>query len=204
MTLLKKYGVRGIIKKIRELSRFIPMGQLMCFALSELRGYLKGKIYRIYRWGYFGKYIYVGKKVYIHFKKTKYIGDHADLRDFCQIQGKGIVEIGCNSGIGEFGIIRSSNHVHIGNNVLIGPRVFITDSDHGFESRCTPIYLQDIKSDKVIIEDDVWIGANVIILKGISVGTGAIIGAGSVVTKNVPKYSVVAGNPAKIIRERKR
>jgi maltose O-acetyltransferase len=54
----------------------------------------------------------------------------------------------------------------------------------------------------IVIEDDVWIGARVTILGGVNIGTGAVIGAGSVVTKNVPPYAIVAGNPAKLIRYR--
>ena len=57
--------------------------------------------------------------------------------------------------------------------------------------------------DPIVIEDDVWIGARVIILKGVTIGKGSIIGAGSVVTKDVEPYSIVGGNPAKLIRKRK-
>ena len=60
---------------------------------------------------------------------------------------------------------------------------------------------KNIEVSPTIIEDDAWIGVNVIILKGLTIGKGAIIGAGSVVTKNVPPMTLVAGNPAKVIKE---
>jgi len=59
-----------------------------------------------------------------------------------------------------------------------------------------------ISKGPIILEEDVWIGANVSILSGVTIGRGAIVGAGSVVTKNIEKYSIVAGNPAKIIKKR--
>lgn len=96
-------------------------------------------------------------------------------------------------------VISSMAHISIGNNVLIGSGVLITDND------AHPIH-PDLRHDDnrilkspIVIEDNVFIGARSIILKGVSIGEGSIIGAGSVVTKNVPKYSIFAGNPARII-----
>ncbi|MDQ6795887.1 MAG: hypothetical protein M3067_13940 [Chloroflexota bacterium] len=59
----------------------------------------------------------------------------------------------------------------------------------------------DLRGEPVAIEDDVWIGANVVVLKGVTIGRAAVIGAGSVVTQDVPPYVVVAGNPARVIRD---
>lgn len=98
---------------------------------------------------------------------------------------------------------RIGNHVTLGCDVLMGPDVIIMTSSHAFEDRATPINLQGaLPIRSVTVGDDVWIGTRVIIMPGVHVGRGAVIGAGSVVTKDVPEYAVVAGVPAKIVRYR--
>lgn len=115
--------------------------------------------------------------------------------------GKNIA-IGNNSGIGINAKIRGP--LEIGNDVMMGPDVFILTSNHRTDRTDIPMRGQGaLPSRKVIIEDDVWIGARVIILPGVKIGQGSILGAGSVVTKDVPKYSVVGGSPAKILKKRK-
>lgn len=81
---------------------------------------------------------------------------------------------------------------------MIGPFCYITDHDHGME-RGIPIKDQPLVGSAVVIEDDVWIGAHVTVLKGIRVGSGAVVGAGAVVTRDVPTGAIVAGIPAKVI-----
>lgn len=112
------------------------------------------------------------------------------------------VELGDNSGIG----IRAqlNGKVVIGKNVMMGPDVCIFARNHAYSRTDITMDRQGFAPEKpVIIEDDVWIGAKVIILPGVHIGTGAVIGAGAVVTKNVPDYAVVGGNPAHIIKMRK-
>jgi maltose O-acetyltransferase len=92
--------------------------------------------------------------------------------------------------------------VKIGNDVLIGPYVVIRTDDHVFDRIDIPIRLQGHKGADVIIEDDCWIGAHAIILKGVHVGKGSVIGAGSIVTNDIPPYSIAVGAPAKVIRKR--
>ena len=101
--------------------------------------------------------------------------------------------------------IGAINCIQIGNNVLFGSNVFITDHSHG---RCIEAENDIAPSDRdlfskgpVVIEDNVWLCENVIILPGVHVGRGCIIGAGAVVTKDVPPYSVVVGNPAKVVKQ---
>lgn len=107
-----------------------------------------------------------------------------------------IIQIGNYVGISG-ATLSSDTAIKIGNNVLIGSGVLITDSDaHGIN----PKFRNDkskIISSPVIIHDDVFIGARAIILKGVTIGTGALIGAGSVVSKDVEAFAIVAGNPAK-------
>ena len=111
------------------------------------------------------------------------------------------LEIGDNSGIGIAS--RIHGHVCIGDNVLMGPEVIILTSGHNYESADVLIREQGRLPEKpVYIENDVWIGARAIILPGVRVEEGAVIGAGAVVTKNVPPYAVVGGVPAKIIKQR--
>lgn len=94
-------------------------------------------------------------------------------------------------------------NVRIGNQVMIGPRVMILNYGHQ-TSLDQPMIFQEIRRyEQTIIEDDVWIGASAILMPGLVIGTGAIIAAGSVVTKNVAAFTVVGGNPAKFIKMRK-
>lgn len=128
------------------------------------------------------------------------VGTNVNLERKVWIINWNNVEIGNNSGIGMNSRIGS---VQIGNNVLMGPECCILTNDHEFSDTTIPMNCQGYKGEaKVIIEDDVWIGQRVIILPGVRIGQGSIIGAGSVVTKNVESYSIIGGNPAKLIRSR--
>jgi maltose O-acetyltransferase len=112
------------------------------------------------------------------------------------------VRVGNNSGIGAYSKIQ--NGTTIGENVMMGPECHIYTINHIFKRIEIPMITQGLNTvDPVYISDDVWIGARVIILPGVTVEKGAIIGAGAVVTKDVPEYAVVGGNPAKVIRLRK-
>ncbi|MDV2582166.1 acyltransferase [Alkalibacillus haloalkaliphilus] len=111
------------------------------------------------------------------------------------------VKIGENSGIGINCMLYGP--VSIGENVMMGPEVYIYTSNHGFRDRETPMIEQSmLKEQPVEICNDVWIGSRVTILPGVTIGEGSVIGASSVVTKDVPPYTIVAGNPAKVIGNR--
>lgn len=116
------------------------------------------------------------------FSRRLSIGDYSGIGVNCQIQGK----------------------VTIGSNVMIGQDVLIYTSNHSFDRTDIPMREQKYQEERpVVIGNDVWIGARVIILPGVSIGDGVVIGAGSIVTKDIPPYSVCAGNPARVIKERK-
>lgn len=133
-------------------------------------------------------------------------------KKFCRYVGKNVnfekgaifsssLSVGDNSGIG----INSSlqGRITIGNNVMMGPEVWIYTRNHKHDSIDIPMIEQGFEEEKeVTICDDVWIGSRVTILPGITIGKGAIIGAGSVVTKNVSDYTIVAGNPARVVKIR--
>lgn len=112
------------------------------------------------------------------------------------------LRLGHDSAWNEGCIFNCEGGLTIGNNVIIGPHVCINTSNHNFTNSELPIRLQGWTNDAVNIEDDVWIGANAVILPGVTIGKGAVIGAASVVTKSIPAYSVAVGNPAHVIRER--
>lgn len=112
------------------------------------------------------------------------------------------LRVGDNTSISRGTIINCSGYVNIGSNVLIGPNVTMYSQNHIFEDRSKLIVEQGYVRKKPVIEDDVWIASNVVILPGVTVGKGAVIAGGSIVTKNVPPYAICAGSPAKPIRYR--
>lgn len=93
-------------------------------------------------------------------------------------------------------------NIFIGNQCMIGTNVVIHASNHKFDDRDIPILNQGHDCADIYIEDNVWLGANVIVLAGVRIGAGAVVAAGAVVNKDVPGFSVVGGVPAKFIKNR--
>ena len=105
---------------------------------------------------------------------------------------------------GECSIYKLKDHTIIGNDVMMAPEVIILSGSHKFDRTDIPMREQGAPPKKTVqIGDDVWIGTRSIILPGVTIGSHSIIGAGSVVTKDVPEWAIVAGNPANLIRYRK-
>lgn len=97
-----------------------------------------------------------------------------------------------------------SNDTVIGRDVMMGPEVVMLSASHEFSDTNVPMRQQGAPPRRrIVIGDDVWIGTRAIILPGVAVGSHAIIGAGAVVTKDVPEWAIVGGNPAKVIKSRK-
>ncbi len=117
------------------------------------------------------------------------------------------LEIGNNCRFGAMNHITCCNKIIIGDNLLTGKWVTITDNSHGntdYESMLLPPLSREIISKgPIIIGKNVWIGDKATILPGVIIGNGVIIAANSVITKNIPPYSIAAGNPAKIIKTNK-
>lgn len=111
------------------------------------------------------------------------------------------LEIGDHTFIGRGAEIEVSRSVRIGRGGLIAPGVFITDHNHSI-SLSRPMFEQACIAAPVAIGDDVWIGANAVILSGVEIGDGAIVAAGAVVNRSVPARAIVAGVPARVIKQR--
>lgn len=136
-----------------------------------------------------GLFKYAGKKINIG--KGVYFGDGSN------------VQIGDNSKIGPNFRVLGPGMFKIGSNVIIGPDVIFITINHKFDRTNIPIKAQGhYEAKQITVLDDVWIGARAIILPGVCIGTGAIVGAGAVVTKSIPEYAIVAGNPARVIKSR--
>ena len=113
------------------------------------------------------------------------------------------VAIGSYSGIGIDARFYGVGDISIGNGVVMGPDVAILTENHRFDDIGSPIGGQGKEVSPVVIEDDVWIGLRAIILPGVRIGRSSVIGAGAVVTKDIPPYSIVGGVPARVIRNRR-
>lgn len=138
------------------------------------------------------------------------LGDRVTIGKFAIIRptnayggnkGEGL-SVGNNSSIGPFAYIGCSGFIEIGNNVIMGPRVGLYAENHIYSDLDIPIKEQGVVKEFIKIEDDCWIASNVNILAGVTIGRGSIIASGSIVTKSVPAYSIVAGVPAKVIKSR--
>ena len=149
--------------------------------------------------GYFNKIrVYCVKHIFKECGKISTIDRHAYFGN-----GKDI-EIGNGSGIGANGHL--PNNIKIGSNVMMGPDVYIVGNaeNHEFKRTDIPMSQQGKRlSEPTVIGDDCWIGARVIMTSGRKIAKGSIVAAGSVLTKDFEEYSIVGGNPAKLIRKRK-
>ena len=127
-------------------------------------------------------------------------GEHVNIRKGAHLSDS--ITLGDYSGIGENAYLGGT--VVIGKDVMMGSDCKFFAINHNTRDCSVPMRTQGFAEDRpIVIEDDVWIGANVIVCAGVHVGKGAILGAGSVIRKDVPPCAVVIGNPAQILRYRK-
>lgn len=138
----------------------------------------------------FGDYVTIGRGVMI--RPSSYYG--GDL-------GAGLI-MGKHSSIGPYGYVGCSGKIIIGNNVMFGPKCSLFAENHNFADTETSIKSQGVNQKGITVRDDCWIGSNVIILDGVTIGRGSVIGAGTIVTKDVPAGSVVVDKREKRIRVR--
>ncbi|MFH1634940.1 MAG: acyltransferase [Chloroflexota bacterium] len=152
---------------------------------------------------------YLDESVYIHAcSKGVEIGSNTivmhgailHVYNFRDLPNAGI-KIGRDCLIGEYNVIRGQGGVNIGDRVYTSPGTQIIAVNHIFDDPERPFIEQGITAQGIIIEDDVWLGSNVVVTDGVRVGKGAVIAAGAVVTEDVPSHTVVGGVPAKVIRK---
>jgi acetyltransferase-like isoleucine patch superfamily enzyme len=114
----------------------------------------------------------------------------------------GVLTVGRGTTINQGSFVEAVERIDIGANCLIGEYVSIRDNDHAFADPALPIRQQGFVSTPVVIEDDVWLGRSVVVTRGVRIGRGAVVGANSVVTHDVPAGAVVVGAPARVIKWR--
>lgn len=139
------------------------------------------------------------------------IGDNFSLGEYAIIECTGVLktigeslEIGNNVGVNHYCYIAVRGSIKIGDNVIFGPRVSVFSENHNTTEIDIPIKDQGETRMDTTIGNDVWIGANSVILAGVTIGDGAIIAAGAVVREDVPSYAIAGGVPAKVLKYRNR
>lgn len=163
---------------------------------------------------FFGQGSTISKPIYLHGGKYITIGEHfsCDQRlrldaidEFLGDKFTPEIIIGNDVLIQKDCHIGAINKIHIGNNVLLASKVYISDHSHGEVTaealQVPPAKRRLYSKGPVIIEDNVWIGEGVVILPGVTIGENSVIGANAIVTKTIPKNSLAAGNPARVIKE---
>ncbi|MDH5525604.1 MAG: acyltransferase [Desulfobulbaceae bacterium] len=133
-------------------------------------------------------------------KILKSTGSEIVCKDRCYFGRGDRLTVGNRSQLGQNA--RLNGTITIGRDVIMGPDVVMMSTSHGYERTDLPINKQEKAEKPITIGDDVWIGTRVIILPGVTIGSHSIIGAGAVVTKSFPEFSVLGGNPAKLIKQR--
>jgi len=129
-----------------------------------------------------------------------WLGDYSVVESFaCINNAVGDVIIGNHTRVGLHNTIIGP--VSIGNHVNLAQGITITALNHNFTDAGKRIDEQGISTKEVVLEDDIWIGANAVILPGVTIGEHSVVAAGAIVTKDVPPHSLVAGVPAKVIRQ---
>ncbi|MCB0171161.1 MAG: acyltransferase [Anaerolineae bacterium] len=137
-----------------------------------------------------GKFSSIDRNLWLHCGGTSANYDH------------GYFELGSYSYIGCNAVMGAGGGIRIGNHVLIGQCVNIHAENHQFNDQNLRINQQGVSYQGVVIEDDVWVGSKATILDGVTIGQGAVIGAGSIVTRSIPPYSIAVGSPARVIGTR--
>lgn len=129
------------------------------------------------------------------------VGANVCIQQPCAIWGEECLRLGRNIHIGRHSEIMAEGGITIGNNVVISYHCVLWSIDHRYEGASLP-YDQARLRRPIVIQDNVWIGRNVIVRGGVTIGEGAVVAIGSVVTRDVPPLAVVGGNPARVLKFR--
>ncbi len=128
------------------------------------------------------------------------LGEKSTIEDFATVNnGLGDVIIGQRTRIGLGNVIIGP--VNIGHDVILAQNIVVSAMNHGYADVAIPIKNQACSKDLITIADECWIGANCVITAGVNIGKHSVVAGGSVVVKDVPAYSIVAGNPARVIKQ---
>lgn len=137
------------------------------------------------------------------------IGNNTTILNNCRLSvygnsSKANITIGnnCYIGFGFSALASAEANIYIGNDVLFASNILVTNENHGINPELKEAYMnQKLSAKNVRIGDGCWIGEKVCILAGVSIGEKSVVGAGSVVTKSIPSYSIAVGNPAKVLKQ---
>ena len=152
-----------------------------------------------------GRRLYCETGVIVQGHKTIWLGDHVVLMRGSSVYAElGLCRIGDRASVGMNTMIDANDggEIIIGNDVLIAINTVLRASNHESGDPTRPIREQGHTGGRIVIEDDVWIGANVVIVPDVTIGSHSIVGAGAVVTRDVPPWSIVGGVPARVIGSR--
>jgi len=143
-----------------------------------------------------------GFRVFLARKMLKHAGGGLRVARKADIASGARISLGDNCGLSEG--LKVIGDVHVGNDLMLGPGVVMISYNHEYSDTTKPMRVQGVSMSRPItIGDDVWIGMRAMIMPGVAIGSHSIVAAGSVVTRDVPEWSIVGGNPAKIIKYRK-
>ena len=159
--------------------------------------------FRFYHFDRFGTHCAIGRRVRFWGPVRVFIGNHSGLFDDVIVSGVGEIHIGDRSTVGHNSVLVSRERIEIGNDCMLAAFCYVLDVDHEFADTKTTIREQGLRIKPVIIGNDVWVGAGTIILRGVTIGDGAVVAANSVVTKDVSPHAVVGGIPAKVVKDRR-
>ena len=170
--------------------------------LINIFNYARNKLMRLYNQRHF---IHLGKNIFFEGDNgwggsTKiHCGNNVWFARNTFVGGNnGIINIGNNVHFAYGVIVMSYSSISIGDDVLVGEYTSIRDQEHDFRKGIL-IREQELKTAPIVIEKNVWIGRGCIIFKGVTIGTGSVVGANSVVKKDIPSYCITAGTPARVI-----
>ena len=215
-------GDRKILRFLWQGLLFVLFKQFPTILGTYVRPLVYGNIT-----GRVGKGCLIEKNVRVEIPSRIFLGDRVFIGENCWISAghkNGEIRLGHDTFIAhactltaQGGKIVLGEHVHISRNTyingigdveiaadtLLGPSVVLVSGNHPYDRLDIPIRLQGVQRAKISIEEDVWLSAQVIVLPGVTIGKGSVVGAGAVVTKDLPPYSIAAGVPAKVMGNRK-
>jgi len=184
---LEMYGFKGMVKLILYVIRtklFLPRARIIHFP------------------------IYIRGRKYISFSSGLSVGIGCRFEAFPYVNQGTIIQFGKNIEINDYVHITGINSVIIGDNVLMASKIYISDSNHGSylgdENDSLPESLvrkRLVSGNPILIEDNVWLGESVSVLSGVTIGRCSVIGANSVVSRNIPPYTIAVGSPARPIKK---